>query len=186
VAAGLAAGALVGGCAGAVETGDQRGDECGSLDGGVVEDGGVAPCGYGQATHAAPERHHPFTLAPGAKVTRAFLWHDAPGLAPPADLWVEVGGRPVVQVSSMGSHPFARAGLDVAPLDADVPYQLALSQAGNAVVVEVSTDEGDVVLRAEAPAAPGEPAADVVLPETFWRSAITTDIGVAPGRDDAR
>jgi hypothetical protein len=159
--------------------------------------GSAAPgtCGYGQAPRPAPRRHYPFTLAPGAKVTRTFQWHDAPGLAPPADLWVEVGGRPVVQVSSVGAHPFVRSGLDVAPLDADVPYQLELSRAADAVVVEVLSDAGDAVLRAEAPltgqAAPGlapaesgEPAVDVVLPETFWRSTIMTDVGVAPGPDE--
>jgi hypothetical protein len=186
VAAGLAAGAVASGCGDGrilVDTGD-TGDggtgECGSPGGG----GAPGTCGYGQAIHTAPQRHDPFTLAPGAKVTRAFLWHDAPGLAPPADLWVEVGGRPVVQVLSVGEHPFVRSGLDVAPLAADTPYQLELSRAGSAVVVEVLTDERAVVLHAEAPAAPGEPAADIVLPETFWRSTVTTDVGMAPSQDE--
>jgi hypothetical protein len=80
--------------------------------------------------------HATVKLASGTSVS-PFVWHDAPGLAPPADLWVEAAGKTVLQVSSVGAHPFARAGLDVVPLKRDVPYRL---------VVDRSEDEVDVTL----------------------------------------
>jgi hypothetical protein len=141
--------------------------------------------GYGQNAHRAPESHHAVALADGASISMALRWHDAPGLAPPADLWVEAGGRTLLQVSSMGmgegAHPFVRAGLDVAPIEPGDDYRLVLKREGDAVAVTlVHGADGKVVLRGEGLPVPssGDDAivADVVLPAASWRATVVLDL----------
>jgi hypothetical protein len=130
-------------------------------------------------THA---RRHGVALASGDSTTVPFTWHDASGLAPPADLWVESAGKPVLQVSSVDGHPFVRAGLDIAPLQAGVNYRLVLTRQGNVVNASLVHDlspEGDVVLRTQVHVddkrvAENAPVADIMLPASFWRSSVVT------------
>jgi hypothetical protein len=120
-------------------------------------------------------------LAQGTSETAPFVWHDAPGLAPPADLWVEAAGKPILQVSSVGTHPFARAGLDVVPLERDVPYRLRLERNNDGVDVTLVRDGrggGAPVLHTRvhdgaSRATESTPVAELVSPARPWRSSIS-------------
>jgi hypothetical protein len=101
-----------------------------------------------------------------------FTWHDASGLTPPADLWVEAGGRLILQVSAVGGNPFVRAGLDVAPLVADTKYRIQLVRSGDSLEVILEGPSGREVLRTRTAA--GTAVADVVLPATIWRASIVS------------
>jgi hypothetical protein len=81
-------------------------------------------------------------------------------------------------VFSIDDSPFARAGLDVAPLDADAKYRLEFTRVDDALTVTLVRASGEVVLRAladmgDARSASNE-AASVVLPPTPWRSTVVT------------
>jgi hypothetical protein len=125
------------------------------------------------------DRHHVVNLARGTSESISFAWHDTAGLAPPADLWIEAEGRPVFQVSSVGGRPFARVGLEVAPIEAEAAYRLVLSEQGGAVVVSLYGAAHEPILRTEVPAAvPGAndvPAVDVIVPASYWRASISSD-----------
>jgi hypothetical protein len=108
------------------------------------------------------------------------VWHDASGLAPPADLWVEAEGRPVLQVSSVGSHPFARAGLDLAPIEPNVPYNIVFERRDDVVNVTLVRVGGGAVVHTQihagdARTADNGPSAAVVLPASFWRSTVSVE-----------
>jgi len=139
--------------------------------------GGSGNAGYAAAPQERPSRHHPLALAPDARTTLRFTWEDAPGVAPPVDLSVMVGGDPLLQVFSVASHPFARAGLDTIPLDPNVAHGLVLHRTGAAVSASVRDADGRELLAAAAPyavAAKDEPGVDVILPNAFFRSTVRT------------
>jgi hypothetical protein len=161
----------------------------GSLgDEGILGDGSSGDA-YAQREHSTPERHHAIALASGERATIPFAWRSSPGLAPPADLWVTFDGKPLLQVASLGDRPFARAGLDLLPIDPGVPYELVLTRGGDSLSVALVRANA-TVLRADAQvpqvararlAGESEAAAiaDVVLPSTVWRSSIVPDFGVS-------
>ncbi len=103
-----------------------------------------------------------------------FRWHDAPGIPAPADLTVEVAGQTVLQVSSVGSRPFARAGLDVTLLNADTDYSLVFTRTEKAITMRIERADGAVAYRTAVPAAS---SAELVMPESYMRPAVT--MGVA-------
>jgi hypothetical protein len=147
--------------------------------GGAGEAGGGTDGGYATSAPSTPDRHHPITVATGSSTSIALTWTDAAGVAPAADLWVESDGRTVLQISSLGSHPFVRAGLDVAALEADTPYRLVLERDDDTVKITFARVTGDRVLHAEVRIGghvPGGPIADVVLPGAFWRSSIVSEL----------
>jgi hypothetical protein len=154
-------------------------DAAETLDG-VGMDSPDAP--YASLPPTKADRRHGIALASGDSTTIPLTWHDASGLAPPADLWVESNGKPVLQVSSVNGHPFVRAGLNVAPIEAGVAYRLVLARKGNTVnatLVHDLSPQGDVVLRTQVPVADkrladNSPVAEVVLPATYWRSSVVT------------
>jgi hypothetical protein len=130
------------------------------------------------------ERRHAVTLAEGASETTQFIWRDSAGLAPPADLWVEAAGRPVLQVSSVGAHPFVRAGLEVVPIVANEPYNLVIERSGAFLQLTLvrATEGGATLLQARIHAGGDErtadntaPRADVVLPPTVWRASVSME-----------
>ncbi len=125
------------------------------------------------------DRHHSVELMAGGSRSIPFTWQNAAGLAPPADLWVEVAGRPFLQVSSVDGHPFARAGLDVVALEAGTPYRILLEGHGDLVSASIVRQAGAVVLRSEVrgsgTGATGVATADVVLPGALWRASIVSD-----------
>jgi hypothetical protein len=117
------------------------------------------------------DRHHPIGLAASSSETVTFTWHDAAGAAPAADLWIESEGRKVLQVAAVDGHPFVRSGLDVIPIDADQTYRVVFSREGDSIGVTVLDPADEVVLHTQTGA-----AADVVLPATFWRASVNTDL----------
>jgi hypothetical protein len=161
------------------DAGAPCGDGGSSADGGATPsgDGGTAPGdgvggSYAFIQRRNAGRRHPVAPASGASETIPFTWHDAPGLQPPADLSVEVAGKPVLQVSSAGHSPFARGGLEVVPLVAGAAYDVVLARTGDALTVSLVSAAGAVVLRTEAHAVDAE----VVLPAAFWRQSVTASL----------
>jgi hypothetical protein len=160
---------------------------------------------YASREPAAPERRHPIALAPGASTSIPLQWRSAEGLAPTTDLSVEAGGHPVLQVASVGSQPFVRAGLVVEPLDPGAPYDLVLTRSADSVSVAIvragssgpnaksshksgGAVDRDLILLARARVEEGRIAdntaiADVVLPAPKWRASIVADF---PESDEAR
>jgi hypothetical protein len=133
--------------------------------------------GYASAQPRSADRRHAVELASGTSETIPFTWHEAAGFAPSADLWIEEAGRAVLQVSSVGTHPFARAGLDVVPLEPGAPYLVVLSRTDDALTVSIVRATGEVLLRTQARAGDARTAAtNVVLPGTFWRSSVVSDL----------
>jgi hypothetical protein len=135
----------------------------------------------GYAYRGPSNQRHGDAVTLGSGVSRStFVWHNSPGLAPPADLWVEAEGRLAVQISSLGVHPFARAGLDVVPLEAEVPYSLVLVREHDAVSVTLARQgakDGATLLRTRVPTGKrvtdDAPIADLVVPEMPWRSSVS-------------
>jgi hypothetical protein len=151
---------------GASDAGTGRGE-------GGASDGG----GYAFVHPRETDRHHSIALESGASKTVSFQWNDASGTSAPADLWVEARGKVALQVSSVGERPFARAGLEVAPLEAGRSYRLVLQRGEDTLTVTLEGASGDVLLRTQVgPSDTGDVAgattADVVLPSTFLRSTI--------------
>jgi hypothetical protein len=144
---------------------------------GGADAGGGGDAAGGEAGYAfvrpreGADRHRFIALAAGGKETLSFTWHEAQGPAPVADLWIDVVGRTVIQVSSIGDRPFARAGLDLVPLEPGAEYRIELSAGDETVMVSLVQGADEVLLRAEAPSGGGANA-DVVRPSTFWRSAL--------------
>jgi hypothetical protein len=77
-------------------------------------------------------------------------------------------------VSAVGDAPFVRAGLDIVPLVADAHYQLVFAPDHDGLRVQVVDASGQVILRAHAAAE--VPVADIILPATFWRASIVSDL----------
>jgi hypothetical protein len=157
-------------------SGSGKGSGKGSGSGGSDAGAGGSDGGYASVephNSRNPDRHHLLAFADGASATIPFTWHDASGLAPPADLWIEAGGRPILQVSAVGEKPFVRAGLDVAPLIADAVYRVRLVRHGDSIEVTLAGPSGKEVLHTRSAA--GVSAADVILPATFWRASIVSD-----------
>jgi hypothetical protein len=153
--------------------GDGGEGDGGAGDGGGAGEGG----GYAMIEPARPERHHPMSLVSGSSVTIPFSWRDASGIASAADLWIEAGGRPVLQVLSIGDRPFVRAGFDVAPLESDTPYRLVIERRSDTVSMKVEQAGGELILEGQLKTSASDPAlVEVVLPPPFWRAAIVADI----------
>lgn len=147
--------------------------------GGASFEGGLDGPVYGQLTPAKSARKHEIALASGDTTSIPLTWHAAPGVAPPADMWVESNGKPVLQVSSVNGHPFVRAGLDVAPLQEGVKYDLVLARTGNTVNATLVHDaDSSSVLRTQVPVTDKRLADNssvaVVLPSANWRSSVVT------------
>jgi hypothetical protein len=119
------------------------------------------------------DRHHVIAVAAEGTEAIPFSWHEAAGRVPAADLRIEAGGRPVVQVSAVGDRPFVRAGLDVVQLVPNAAYRFELAAADGALVVTLLDASGLVVLRTRA--AVTTLAADAVLPPTSWRESVVSD-----------
>jgi hypothetical protein len=152
---------------------DSGATDASSTDGGAATDSGAGD-GYAYAFEKRKDqdRHHAIDLEPGASTTISFSWRDAPGLAPPADLWVVSAGQTILQVSALGTSPFAHAGLDVAPLVAGETYSAVFSRTDESVVVTITDASDHVVLATQAAAT----SADLVFPATFWRASIVSDL----------
>jgi hypothetical protein len=173
-----------GGSGGAGGAGGGGGSGGGGVDAGSGSGSGggdeAGPKGYAFFEKHQDDRHHEVELASGGRQEIAFTWHDAAGLAPAADLWVDVLGRRVLQVSSVGGRPFARSGLDVVTLDPETLYRVSLVRSDDTVTVSIELSNGEVALRAQSTASsatPGSdaPLADVVLPGATWRRSIVSD-----------
>jgi hypothetical protein len=126
----------------------------------------------------SPGRHHAVVLAQDATTSIPIEWHLAAGVEPSADLFVEAGGRVVLQISSIGDHPFVRAGLEAVPLEEGSPYVLNFARSGGSASVTLARPGGEVVLRAQVAVGEGNsepPTADVVLPDSFWRRSVVSD-----------
>ena len=163
---GGSAGGGGGGSAGSGSSGS-----AGSGSGGSSGKGGK-DAGYAFLDPQHPDRHHVMQLSSGTEEV-AFAWHDAPGAAPPADLWLEADGRTVLQVAAVGGAPFVRAGLDIAPLAADQVYHLSVTRDADALVVTVLDASNRTTARTRID---GASTADVVLPAATWRTAIVSDL----------
>jgi hypothetical protein len=152
--------------------GGDSGADASSTDSGAATDSGAGD-GYAYAFEKRrdQDRHHVIDLEPGASDTISFTWRDAPGLAPPADLWVVSAGQTVLQVSALGSSPFAHAGLDVVPLVAGAPYNVVFSRTDDSVVVTIVDASDHVILSTQTANAP-----DLVFPAPFWRASIVSDL----------
>jgi hypothetical protein len=153
----------------------------GGSGGGSGDAGGSAgDGGYAFVAPRSLDRRHAVALTTGAVKTIPFTWQDSSGLAPPADLWVEARGRPVLQVTSVGDRPFARAGLDVVPIDPGTAYRVVVARNGDDVTVSLMRGKDDVVLSTTVAAgdsrtAVNEHVADVVLPAPLWRTSVVSD-----------
>jgi hypothetical protein len=149
---------------GSVDSGSGKGGSGGGDGGGV---------GYASIEPHRADHHHAIDLAAGASETIPFTWHDAEGLAAPADLWLDAGGRTMLQVSAIHGRPFVRAGLDIVPLVADATYRFVFAELGDALAVTLLDASNRVVLRARAPAHASR--VDVVVPGTSLRTSILSD-----------
>jgi len=153
-------------------------------DGGAGDGGGANGGGEGGGyafIRPAPDHHHAITLAPGTSKALSFTWNDASGVAPSADLSVQSAGQLLLQVSSAGDHPFARARLDVVMLEPGVTYRLVLERGDHTVSLELQSATGDVVISARARLGgdgidADDATIDVVLPEAPFRTAIVSDL----------
>jgi hypothetical protein len=165
-----------GGYEGGIEGGDEGGPSEGGSGDGAFEGGqgeaGVGEGGYAFLEPGGSDRHHVFSALDSTVVP--FVWTNAPGLAAPADLWVEANGRRVLQVFSEGPQPFARAGLDVVPLVADETYRLAFDRSGDSTRLTLSSRNGASILEARVPLSAS--LVDVVLPEAAMRHAIDSSM----------
>jgi lysozyme-like protein len=142
--------------------------------------GSAGEGGYAFVAPRSMDRRHAVALTAGAVKTIPFTWQDSSGLAPPSDLWVEAHGRPVLQVTSVGDRPFARAGLDVVPIEPGTPYRVVVARSGEEVTVSLMRGTDDVVLTTQVSAgdsrtAANEHVADVVLPAPLWRTSVLSD-----------
>ena len=148
-------------------------DPFGGSDGGsTTEGGGGSDSGYAYAffEKKSDARWTPIELGVGLSKTISFSWHDAPGLAAPADMWVEAGGKTVLQVSSVGGAPFVRAGLEVVPLVPDATYDIMFSRGDDSVEVTILDATGNVMLRTETPSE--TVVANLALPGGVWRPSV--------------
>jgi hypothetical protein len=129
-----------------------------------------SPPGYAFSLRRSADRRNDVQLALGATTTIPFEWHEAPGVAPPADLWIQVDGRTVLQVAAIGDRPFVRAGVDLVPIEPDTQYGLVFDRENDSLTVEIAGPMG-TVLRTQTP-----PCAlvDVELPGATWRSAVVS------------
>jgi hypothetical protein len=123
-----------------------------------------------------PARRHAVALADGASEVVFFSWNEAAGLAPAADLWVESNGRTLLQVTSEGAHPFARAGLEVASLHPRETYRLSMKRVGDSIHLDLLTARGDPVLVETGLLAAGSDGPDVFLPPMLFRHSITSSL----------
>lgn len=137
--------------------------------------GGADGGAYAFIQRGNVNRHYPIDLAMGASRSISFVWRDVSGLAPPADLWVEADGRPLLQVASVDGHPFARSGLEVVELDPGVSYRLVLERH-DTLSASVMGSGGEVMIRAQGRAANMGAAFDVVRPGELLRSSIASDL----------
>jgi surface antigen len=153
-------------------SGGSKGSGSGGSKGSGSDAGGGEGGAYAFIEPRTPNRHHTVEPAMDTPESVTFTWHDASGLTPPADLWVEAGGRLILQVSAVGGNPFVRAGLDVAPLVADTKYRIQLVRSGDSLEVILEGPSGREVLRTRTAA--GTAVADVVLPATIWRASIVS------------
>jgi hypothetical protein len=128
--------------------------------------------GYAFDRHHAADRHHVVSLASGASETIAFTWHDAAGIAPPADLWIESAGKMVLQVAAVDGAPFLRSGLDVVSLVDGASYTVVFTRVGDSVLVDVKDSADQIILSTETAA----PVADFVLPALFFRASIVARV----------
>jgi hypothetical protein len=122
----------------------------------------------------ATDRHHVLDLVSGTAEVIPFLWHDAAGMEAPVDLRVQVESQTVLQIASLEGRPFARAGFEVAALEADARYDLVVAREDDSVSVSIEDSAHEVLIESSAPA-PGGFRADVVLPGTPWRGSIASD-----------
>jgi hypothetical protein len=162
---------------GGTEGGSEAG---GGNEGGAGSEGGMGGEGgaYAFVMPRSPGRHHAVVLAQDATTSIPIEWHLAAGVEPSADLFVEAGGRVVLQISSIGDHPFVRAGLEAVPLEEGSPYVLNFARSGGSASVTLARPGGEVVLRAQVAVGEGNsepPTADVVLPDSFWRRSVVSD-----------
>jgi hypothetical protein len=147
--------------------GKGSGGTMGKGSGGTMGTGG----GYSFFAPKSPDRRHTIALGPGESETVAFAWHQAPGLAPPADLWIEAGGRRLLQVASVGNRPFVRVGMDLVPLTPEARYRLLLDRADDSLTIAIAGPSGTLLRTQTATSAP----ADIILPAAEWRSAIVSE-----------
>jgi hypothetical protein len=164
-----------GGADGGTDGGSDGGADGGS-DGGTGSEAG-AEGGAGDGGYASmpmrSERHHRRVISPAKPAILEFTWTDVAGLAPPADLSIDVRGQHVVQIASVTKAPFLRSGLDVVTLRAGQRYRFEVSRGDGVIVVRL-LDEGGVVYETRAPGSAS--AVDIVLPGAGWRSTISSDL----------
>jgi surface antigen len=187
-AASDAASSTEGGASGGDEGGSDEGgsDEGGMTEGGAGEggvgeggdsDGGASDSGDGDGSYAFlakgdSPRRSTIDLSAGETQSIAFSWRDAPGVAPPADLWIEAAGRTVLQVSSVGDAPFVRAQLDAVPIRAAEEYRLVFSKEADAITIDVVRGSDVVLLHTRI----GDVrSAELVLPPASWRPSVDLD-----------
>jgi hypothetical protein len=138
-------------------------------------DGGTGTA-YAFSERHHTDRHHPLAIAIGASKAIGFEWREAAGMAPPADLSLEVEGHVVVQVSSIAGRPFVRAGLDVAPLEPEAPYELVLLREEGLLSVSIENAAHHVVLTTQVAASDElQNVADVVVAGAPWSRSIASD-----------
>ena len=145
--------------------------EGGDSDGGV-SDGGDSDGSYAFLARGDSPRRGTIDLSGGGTQSVAFSWRDAPGIAPPADLWVEAAGRPILQVSSVGNAPFVRAQLDAVPIRANDEYRIVFAREATAITIDVVDASDTVILHVRV----GDARyADIVLPPASWRASVDID-----------
>lgn len=158
-------------------TGGGGGSGTGGGEGGVENpDGGAGDGGYAFVRRAPPERHRRLELRSGSVTSIPFEWNESPSFAA-ADLQVEVQGRPLLQVASVDTRPFVRAGLDVVPIQAGRRYELQLERTPGSVrarLVDVGGEAPNVTV--EAAAAVAGTVVDVVVSADGSRASIASDV----------
>jgi len=163
-----------GGSGGGGGKGGSSGSGSGGSGGASGSGGDAGSDAYAFVQHHNVNRHHPVALALGASRTLHFVWNEAAGLAPPADLWVEAGGRTLLQVASVDGRPFVRSGLELVALDRGASYRMVLERQDDRVNASVVGEAGKIVIRAQAPAL-DDVGADVVLPGEMWRPSVVSE-----------
>jgi hypothetical protein len=157
------------GSGGSSGSGGSKGASGSGGSGGSSGDGG-----YAFVEPRQLDRRHTIDLADGSSETVPFAWHESAGLESPTDLWVEAGGKQILQVSAVNGHPFARAGLDLVPLTSGTTYHVSFVRDGDNVTVSLLGEDDAAIIVTRADTAAGEIA--VAAPAAAWGSSIVSEV----------
>jgi hypothetical protein len=138
---------------------------------------GYGPYGYGygwgcQVPDTTPQ-HHMYPIPASGPLVVNFFWNSSAGPAAPVDLAVlaDGNGASLFQVFSSGSQAFARAGLQVTPIQPGISYTVVMLQSGDVVTADLQLG-AQTLLTASEQASSADPFGDFVTPGLYFRQDV--------------